>query len=215
MKKAVSNHNGSSPGENAGMVSELEKMSAALESQKAEYDHLNQRYLRLAADFDNFRKRTRTDMGEMSRQVLERFVLAQLDVLDNMERALENDMSAETHEAFRDGVVMIYSQFRKFLEKEGLSSIEAKGKRFDPMLHEAVSVLSVADLEDDTVMEVIQKGYRFNDRLLRPSRVVVSKNPISPVNHSSINEAETKGSEIGRDVPGNGGAAPEDASQGE
>jgi molecular chaperone GrpE len=156
--------------EREGAVSELDV-------QKAEYEALNQRFLRLAADFDNYRKRTRNEMGEIGRQAVERLVLSQLDVLDNFERALENDSTSESHEAFRDGIVMILSQFRAILEKEGLRPIEAKVNPFDTSLHEAVSVIPSGELEDETVMEETQKGYCLGERLLRPAKVVVSRKP--------------------------------------
>ncbi|MBU7024249.1 MAG: nucleotide exchange factor GrpE, partial [Theionarchaea archaeon] len=92
--------------------------------------------------------------------------------LDNFERALDAE-SSDFH-SLKKGVEMIFSQFRKVLEGEGLSSIDALGEEFDPYYHEAV-LTACGDYEDDTVIEVLEKGYLFRNRCLRPSRVKVGK----------------------------------------
>jgi len=170
-------HGNTSSKTHGGMEAELESTISALEAKRAEYEELNRRYLRLAADFDNYRKRTRRELGDAAMQATGNLVLSLLDVLDDLERALQDDSPAANNDAFREGIAMTYSRFRSILDKEGLNPIEARGKPFDPMVHEAVSVIHSSEVEDGTVIEVIQEGYRLGERLLRPSKVVVARGP--------------------------------------
>jgi molecular chaperone GrpE len=129
------------------------------------------RYLRLAADFDNYRKRTAREQLELTKRASERLVAELLPVLDDLERALE---AAEQHEEAKleEGVRLVHRSLADALRKEGLAEIETNG-RFDPHVHEAL-LSQPSDEEEGSVVQVIQKGYRLGDRVLRPARVVVA-----------------------------------------
>ncbi|MBU7014331.1 MAG: nucleotide exchange factor GrpE [Theionarchaea archaeon] len=127
---------------------------------------------RLQAEFENYKKRVERERIEYTEQANTALLEKLLPVLDNFERAL-NAESSDIH-SLRKGLEMIFSQFRKILEGEGLSSIDALGEEFDPYYHEAVLV-ACGDYEDDTVIEVLEKGYMFKHRCLRPSKVKVGK----------------------------------------
>jgi molecular chaperone GrpE len=127
---------------------------------------------RLQAEFENYKKRAEREQTEYIDQANAALVEKLLPVLDNFERALSTE-SSDFH-SLKKGVDMIFSQFRKVLEGEGLSSIDALGEEFDPYYHEAV-LTACGDYEDDTVIEVLEKGYLFRNRCLRPSRVKVGK----------------------------------------
>ena len=129
------------------------------------------RYLRLAADFDNFRKRAAREQLELTTRATERLVAELLPVLDDLERALE---AAEQHEEAKleEGVRLVHRSLADALRKEGLAEIETNG-RFDPHVHEAL-LSQPSEAEEGSVIQVIQKGYRLGDRVLRPARVVVA-----------------------------------------
>jgi molecular chaperone GrpE len=128
----------------------------------------------VAADFDNFRKRAARDRENLVSRAHERVVKELLPVLDDLERALE---AAAEHEESRleEGVRLVERELRQALSREGLEEIESDG-RFDPHVHEAL-LTQPADVEEGTILEVIQKGYRLGDRVLRPARVVIAAAP--------------------------------------
>jgi molecular chaperone GrpE len=146
----------------------VEARLAAAEARAEE--HLND-LKRVAAEFENFRKRSARDRGELLTLANERLMKELLPVLDDLGRALE---AAEQHEEAKleEGVRLVHRQLSQLLEKEGLSEIETKGV-FDPHVHEAL-LSQPSDAEEGTVIEVLQKGYRLGDRVLRPARVVVA-----------------------------------------
>jgi molecular chaperone GrpE len=133
-------------------------------------------YLRLAADFDNYRKRVAREHSELMGRATERLVKELLPVLDDLGRAL---VAADEHEEAKlvEGVQLVHRQLSALLEREGLAEIETNG-RFDPHVHEAL-LSQPSEQEEGTVLEVIQKGYRLGERILRPARVVVAAAPTS------------------------------------
>ena len=154
----------------------LERRIEALEQEKAQ---LEERYLRLQADFDNHRKRTLREKQEALSYGHENVVKDVLGVVDNLDRAIEHATasSGADFEGMLQGVELVRRELFGVLVKHGVSAIEAEGEGFDPQIHEAL-----AQLEDDRVpagrvARMLQKGYRLRDRLLRPARVMVSKGP--------------------------------------
>jgi molecular chaperone GrpE len=126
---------------------------------------------RLAADFDNYRKRVARDQAALSARAAERLVKELLPIVDDLERALE---AAEEHEEAKleEGVRLVHRQLASVLEREGLAEIETDGK-FDPHVHEAL-LSQPSEADEGSVIEVMQKGYRLGDRVLRPARVIVA-----------------------------------------
>ena len=136
---------------------------------KAE-EHLND-LKRLAAEFENYKKRTAREQASLSARATERLVKELLPIVDDLERALE---AAEEHEEAKleEGVRLVHRQLASALEREGLPAIETNGK-FDPHVHEAL-LSQPSEVDEGSVIEVLQKGYRLGDRVLRPARVVVA-----------------------------------------
>ena len=130
------------------------------------------RYKRLYADFDNFRRRSRQEKEELSNVVAQNLILELLPVLDNFERALSS-FSEEEAAGIGSGVSMIYRQLFGALEKAGLSIVEAEGKEFDPQYHEAVLRVEDADQAEGTIVQELQKGYSVKGKVIRPSMVKV------------------------------------------
>ena len=147
---------------------ELEQRLAELEAAR---DSAIADLQRVAADFDNYRKRTARDHQALVARASERLVKELLPVLDDLERAL---VAAAEHEEAKleDGVQLVHRELAHVLAKEGLTAVETDGK-FDPHEHEAL-LTQPSEAEEGAILEVIQKGYRLGDRVLRPARVVVS-----------------------------------------
>jgi molecular chaperone GrpE len=158
-----------SPSEFEERVSTLEERTALLEKERDEY--LND-LKRVAADFENYRKRVARDLVGLVARAHERLVKELLPVLDDLERALE---AAAQHEEAKleEGVRLVHRELVEALAREGLVEVETDGQ-FDPHVHEAL-VSQPSEQEDGSVIEVLQKGYRLGDRVLRPARVVVSQ----------------------------------------
>ena len=133
---------------------------------------------RKQAEFENFRKRVDRERSETIKYAANETVRELLPVLDNLERALEATtklVSGEAEAQLQSGVELIYKQLRDILLRQGLSEVEIKeGQIFDPHVHEAVGRVHTQEQPEGTIIEVFEKGYRFKDRLLRPSKVTVS-----------------------------------------
>ena len=137
---------------------------------------LEDRVLRMTADFDNYRKRA-TREKEEARQFASQSLLEELlPVLDNFEMALV--AAGDADPAIRDGVQMIYDQLFAVLKDSGMEPIDAMGEAFDPNLHEALSQEETTNANEGTVVQQVQRGYKLNERLVRPARVVVAKAPV-------------------------------------
>ena len=153
--------------ENAGPETLTEAQEAIAE--------LNERIVRLTADFDNFRKRAQREKDE-ARQFANQGLLEKLlPVLDNFEMALTAVKDADP--SVRDGVQMILDQLLGVLKESGVEPVDAMGQPFDPNLHDALSQEETTEVEEGTVVQQVQRGYKLNDRLVRPARVVVAKAP--------------------------------------
>ena len=139
---------------------------------EVEIAYLKNEYAKAYADTENMRKRLQADFDQRSKYHIQNFALEVLPVLDNCERALATETSDE---AYRKGVEMIYEQLKYALQKEGVEEIEALGEKFDPDWHQAVATTKEEDVESGIVLEVLQKGYKLKDRLLRAAMVRVSE----------------------------------------
>ncbi|HWP49118.1 MAG TPA: nucleotide exchange factor GrpE [Candidatus Limnocylindrales bacterium] len=164
----------SSEGEKALERSELEQLKDQLLLKEKEVESYYDRLIRLQAEFENFRKRTIKEKAEFTKYANEELIKNLLPVLDNLERALTSAEQTKDFEGLSKGVEMIYKQFSEALKKAGLTEIEALNQRFDPVVHQAVARVESSDVENNTVVEVLQKGYYFHDRVLRPALVKVA-----------------------------------------
>jgi len=154
-----------------------EDTEAQLELARAEALVNHDRYVRAVAELENFRKRTVKARGEAREEALRDVLLQIAPLLDNMRRALAEGatQAAEECHGLRQGVQLIYNQFQGILKGYGLEEITAMGEPFDPNLHEAMMEVPSGDHPPGTVMEEMDKGYRLRGKVVRPSRVVVSK----------------------------------------
>lgn len=137
---------------------------------------LQDRFVRLAAEFDNYKKRTLREREALIESANERLILDLLPIVDSVDRARRHAEGDTESDAFKEGVRMIMEELPKILENRGLKEIEAEGQPFDPNLHEALMQVA-SDHEAGTIAEVIERGYSLGDRVLRHAKVVVSQGP--------------------------------------
>ncbi len=142
----------------------------------AELAAMNDKYLRLYAEFDNYRRRTARQQLDLQRTASGEAIKTILPVLDDFERAIESNRDTDNATALKEGFELIYNKFKSTLEKSGVKEIEAKGRPFDTDLHEAITNIP-APSEDLTgkVVDVVEKGYFLNEHVLRFSKVVVGQ----------------------------------------
>ncbi|MPW24636.1 nucleotide exchange factor GrpE [Alkalibaculum sp. M08DMB] len=148
-----------------------------LEVEKADKlkDENANKLIRMQADFDNFRKRTIKEKEDIYKYALSDFAEKLLPVLDNMERALKSIEDANISDAYVDGVKMVANTLIDVLKTEGLEEVKADNTEFNPLLHHGVAVENLEEIEDNQVIEVYQKGYKFKDKIIRPAMVKICK----------------------------------------
>jgi molecular chaperone GrpE len=158
-----------------GQNDELAAANAKIAELEAKIKEMENRYLRLYADFENFRRRTRQEMEAAEKYRAQSLVSDLLPALDNFERALKIETENEQAKSILQGMEMVYRSILDALKKEGVEVIEAVGRPFDPHLHQAVMQVEDSNYEPNTVVEEFQKGYKLKDRVIRPSMVKVSQ----------------------------------------
>ncbi|MCH8267200.1 MAG: nucleotide exchange factor GrpE [Acidobacteria bacterium] len=154
-----------------------EKLEETVEKLLTEKRQLFDQLLRKQADLENFRKRTEREKSDFLKYSLFDAVKSLLPILDGFELALGDDKGGDE---FRKGMRLIYKQLLDALQKLGLEAMEAKGREFDPRLHEAVMTMETSEYPDQQIVEELQRGYFFKQRLLRPAMVKVAKHPAQP-----------------------------------
>lgn len=146
-----------------------------LERSEKEYKEIEDRLLRLAAEFDNYKKRTAKEFQLIIKNANEELISQLVETLDNFQRALESAENSSDFESFHKGVELIYQHFGGILTKEGLKEIKAVGEPFDPHLHEAVMQQESEEYPEGVIVDEISKGYVLNDKVIKHSKVIVSK----------------------------------------
>ena len=141
---------------------------------KQEYDKLNSQYIRLAADFDNYRKRHAQEREQLLKFGLEETLKKMINVLDNFDRAEKSLTDCDDCTKYREAFELLKKQVHDELAKLGMEHIEAEGKEFDPNFHEAVMQTPTSDSPEHTILAELQKGYKLGDKVLRPSMVNVA-----------------------------------------
>ncbi len=163
--------------EEAEEVSPIELLTRQLEEEKQKVEKEKKEYLFLMAEFDNFRKRTVKEKGEIIRNASESAMKGLLPIVDDFERGLEAVKATSDAEAVKEGMELIYNKLIKYLEQNGVKAIESTGKDFDPELHEAIAMLPVEDEGlKGKVIDTPTKGYTINgDKVLRFAKVAVGQ----------------------------------------
>ena len=141
---------------------------------KEKYEQLNNQYIRLAADFDNFRKRQEQERENLLKYGAENTVKKFIEVLDNFDRGMKAIETVEDCDKVKECYSLAYKNFNEVLTKIGLEAIKAEGEEFDPNLHEAVMQTPTNELPEHTIIAELQKGYKLGDKVLRPALVNVA-----------------------------------------
>ncbi|VVB94308.1 Protein GrpE [uncultured archaeon] len=152
-----------------------EKLRKELDSIKKQLEEEKDRCLRLNADFDNLRKRTLKDRDEFVKYANEKLILELVDVLESLERGIENAKKAKDKDMLIEGMELVYKQFKNVLEKNGLAPIKAVGQKFDHYKHEAMMQTITDECDEGTILEEFARGYTLNGKVIRYSKVRVSK----------------------------------------
>lgn len=150
------------------------KNNSELDELQKKYDTLNQQYLRLAADFDNYRKRQEHEREELLKFGTENALKKMIEVLDNFERGKKALENVEDCQTVKDSFDLVHKQVVEALTKLGLEVIETEGKEFDPNFHDAVMQTPTSDKPEHTIINELQKGYKMGDKVLRPALVNVA-----------------------------------------
>jgi len=169
-------------------IDPVEALEKDLQETKDELEKQKDKFIRLQAETDNFRKRLSREKEEFSQYANERLFKALIPIFDNFERALE-DPSNDT-KSLKEGLDMILKQFSSFLEKEKVQPIKAIGEKFDPAFHEALTSEDSEEHEENTIISQFVKGYTINNRVLRPAQVVIAKKPSTELEENSDQEED-------------------------
>ena len=160
--------------ETTEQVEEVVEEKAEDNKLQEEYDRLNQQYIRLAADFDNYRKRQEQERENLLKFGTENALKKMLEVIDNFERGEKALQNVEDCQQVKDSFNLIYRQVLETLQKLGLEEIDAEGKEFDPNFHDAVMRTPSNEHPEETIIAVLQKGYKMGEKVLRPALVNVA-----------------------------------------
>jgi molecular chaperone GrpE len=165
-------------GQPASPSAQIEKLSRELEQKAKEATEANEKYLRTYADFENYRKRMQRDLADFRKYANEQFALELLTVVDHLGLALKHaGESGETAQGMQQGVELVYKQLRDALEKYGVKQFAAEGESFDPARHDAMMQVVTDEVPENTVVQVMQDGYLYHEKVLRHAKVSVSKKP--------------------------------------
>ena len=164
-----------------------------LQKAKDELAEEKDKFIRLQAETDNFRKRLSREKDEFSQYANERLFKELIPIFDNLERALEDP--SNDIKVLNEGLEMILKQFSSFLKKENVELINAIGEQFDPTIHEVLTSEESSEHEENTIITQFVKGYTINSRVLRPSQVVISKKPSEPKEDSKDKSEEDSNKE--------------------
>jgi len=157
---------------------DVQRLAQALEQKTREAAEANEKYVRAAADFDNYRKRMQRDLADFRKYANEQLVLDLLSVVDHLGFALQHaGGTGGAAQGMQQGVELVYKQFRDVLEKYAVKPFAAEGEHFDPAKHEAMMQVPTSDVPENTVVQVLQDGYLYHEKVLRHAKVGVSKKP--------------------------------------
>lgn len=156
------------------MESDIGELEQEIETLKKSVEETQNSYLRVLADFDNFRKRQREETARLTSCAREDIIRQLLPLIDNFDRTLQAAESEHSYESLVEGVTLTLRQVREMLQREGLEQIEAVGQEFNPEFHEALMRVETDDYPDNTIIDELEKGYTLNGRVIRPARVRVA-----------------------------------------
>jgi molecular chaperone GrpE len=153
------------------------ELQSQIEQLQKENENLKDRYLRKAAEFENFKRRTEQEFASFTKYAYEQLLVDILPVLDDFERSLNVSKDRREFGPFYKGVELIFEKFKSILNAKGVQPIESVGQTFDVDLHDALMQVSRDDVAPNTIVEEVERGYKYNDKVIRHAKVVVAKEP--------------------------------------
>tara|TARA_B100001059_G_C17713573_1_gene516777 strand:+ start:100 stop:645 length:546 start_codon:yes stop_codon:yes gene_type:complete len=175
-KESKKAENSENVAEESQVIENTNEETAKEPTPEEKYSELNNRFLRLYAEFENYRKRTNKERLDLITNANSDLLKDLVPVIDDFERAIANNVEAEDIEGIKEGFSLIYNKYKGLLESKGLKAMEAKGEVFDPELHEAIANLPTEDKKmKGKVIDDVEKGYFLNDKVLRFAKVVVGQ----------------------------------------
>ncbi|MBC9812750.1 nucleotide exchange factor GrpE [Crocinitomicaceae bacterium CZZ-1] len=153
----------------------VENEKSGEQTPEEKYNELNDKFLRLYAEFDNYRRRTNKEKVELIANANEKLLLDLIPTIDDFERAIANNETAEDIAAVKEGFNLIYHKFKSTLEAKGLKQMQAKGENFDSDLHEAIANVPGDETQKGKVIDDVEKGYFLNEKVIRFAKVVVGQ----------------------------------------
>jgi molecular chaperone GrpE len=170
-ESSVNNENNSSIPDQENEIIKYEERIKSLEQ---EVQDSKDRLLRKAAEFENYKRRTENDQMNLLKYAAEPFIIKLLTIIDDFERSIKYIEKAKEIESVKEGIYLVYDKFKKLLDEQGVKKIDAVGKPFDVDFHEAMLQRTVEDTLPHTVLDEIESGYMYKDRVIRHSKVIVS-----------------------------------------
>jgi len=155
------------------------KITESIDELKSLVNAEKDRYLRLMAEFDNYKKRISRDYDRLVESANEKLILDLVEVRENFDRAIQSAENSNDYKGLFEGLKMIYSKFESVLEKNGLEVFAAKGDLFDPQIHDALMKTAHPEIPEDHIFEVYEKGYKLKGRVIKHAKVIVSSGPQS------------------------------------
>ena len=148
------------------------KENTILQEKQLELDDLNDRYKRIMAEFENFKKRSQKEKENLYNSVLGDIIIGMLPIMDNLDGAVSAECKDEK---YKQGVELVQKQFKDFLQKNNVEEIKTEGETFDPSLHEAISMVQTPDKQSQEIVQEYRKGYKLGNKVIRHSMVVVNQ----------------------------------------
>ncbi len=177
-EKEVSSANSSDPGNDEALVNlekELEEAKQKIELYENQITDYKDKLLRKAAEFENYKRRTENDQLNLLKYAAESFIIKLLPTVDDFERSLQHMETAKDIDSIKQGIQLVYDKLAKVLTEQGVTKIDSVGKPFDVQFHEALMQRKVDGVEPHTVLDEIEKGYMYKDKVIRHAKVIVSE----------------------------------------
>jgi molecular chaperone GrpE len=170
---------------------EVQKLKEKIKKLEAEKEEIKDSFIRKVAEFENYKRRTENDQLNLIKYAAEPFIVSVLQVYDDLERSLKHAEESDNNDSLKEGLKLVFNKFTKILEEQGVEKIKAKGEPFDFNLHEALMQQPAEGVPPHTVLEEVEPGYKYKDKVIRHAKVIVSQEVAeSGENKSKENEDE-------------------------
>jgi molecular chaperone GrpE len=173
---------------------EVQKLKEKIKKLEAEKEELKDSFIRKVAEFENYKRRTENDQLNLIKYAAEPFIVSVLQVYDDLERSLKHAEESDNNDSLKEGLKLVFNKFTKILEGQGVEKIKAKGEPFDFNLHEALMQQPAEGVPPHTVLEEVEPGYKYKDKVIRHAKVIVSQE-VAESSESEPKENEDKGND--------------------